>query len=336
MKVLIATALWPTAENPAFGSFVHSQVLSLRRAGLEIEMLVLSGRYRKLIYPKGVLELRRRLADPSIGLVHAHYGYVGMVARTQVKVPVVVTYHGDDVLGTINARGERTGFSRAVAAAGRALGQFVDAVIVQSKQMADRFQRSNVYIIPHEVDLEVFYPEERNRARAILGLDPQKKYLLFASNPNIPVKRFPLAQAAADQLRNEDSSVEMVVIHKEPQPRLALYMSACDAMVFPSYQEGSPNIVKQAMACGLPIVATDVGDVREIIGRTNGCFVCNPRVDEFASRLRQILDLQQRTDGREHVRHLDGPSVAGQVIHVYEEALRRRTLSWSTVKQKVV
>ena len=336
MKVLIATALWPTAENPAFGSFVRSQVLSLQRAGIEIEMLVLRGRYRKLIYPKGVVQLRRRLADPSIDLVHAHYGFVGMVARTQFKLPVVVTYHGDDVLGTINARGQRTGFSKAVAAAGRVLGQLVDAVIVQSTQMADRFKRSNVYIIPQEVDLEVFHPTETNRARAILGLDPYKKYLLFASNPDIAVKRFPLARAVANQLCSEDPSVELLLVYKEPQPRLSLYMSACDAMVFPSYQEGSPNIVKQAMACNLPIVATEVGDVREIIGGTNGCFVCYPRVDEFASRLRQILESRQRTNGREHIRHLDGPSVAGQVIQVYEEALRRRAMSWSIGKRKVV
>ena len=336
MKVLIVTALWPTAENPAFGSFVRSQVLSLQRAGLDVETLVLSGRYRKMIYPKGVLQLRNRLADPSIDLVHAHYGYVGMVARTQMKVPVVVTYHGDDVLGTINVRGERTLFSTGVAAAGRLLGRFVDAVIVQSEQMANRFRRSNIYIIPHEVDLEIFDPEERNRSRIILGLDLQKKYLLFASNPNVPVKRFPLAQAAAEQLRKEDPSVELLVIYKEPQPRLALYMSACDAMLFPSYQEGSPNIIKQAMACCLPIVATDVGDVRQVIGGTKGCFVCNPTVDEFVSQLRQILGCRSRTDGREHVRHLDGPSVARQVTHVYEEALRRRTLSWSTGKRKVV
>jgi hypothetical protein len=64
---------------------------------------VLKGRNRKLIYPKGVFQLRRHLK--GISLVHAHYAYVGAVARTQWKVPVVLTYHGDDALGTVTERG---------------------------------------------------------------------------------------------------------------------------------------------------------------------------------------------------------------------------------------
>src|SRR5262245_24644160 len=101
MRVLIATAIYPTPANPAFGSFVRTQVESLRKAGVEIELLVLQGCHRKLIYPKGVFQLRQRLANHSIDLVHAHYSYVGIVARTQREVPVIVTYHGSDLLGGI-------------------------------------------------------------------------------------------------------------------------------------------------------------------------------------------------------------------------------------------
>src|SRR5882724_4607626 len=135
MKVLIVTAMYPRPEAPAFGSFIRTQVESLKRARVETELLVLAGQPRKLIYPKGIIQLRHRLADNSIDLVHAHYGYVGMVARTQWKVPVVVTYHGDDLLGTINAQGRQTYLSRFVAGAGQILGRLANAVIVQSKQM---------------------------------------------------------------------------------------------------------------------------------------------------------------------------------------------------------
>src|SRR3984893_4866618 len=107
MKVLVMTAMYPTPANPAFGSFVKTQAESLKRAGVEIEVLVLGGRFRKLIYPKGIFQLRRRLAGSSIDLVHAHYGLVGMVARTQWKVPIVINYYGSDLLGWINSRGER-------------------------------------------------------------------------------------------------------------------------------------------------------------------------------------------------------------------------------------
>jgi glycosyltransferase involved in cell wall biosynthesis len=323
MKVLILTAIYPTAENPAFGSYVRTQAESLERAGIAIEMMVLKDRHRKLIYPKAVFQLRQRLASGSVDLVHAHYGLVGMVARTQWKVPVVVTYHGSDILGWINSRGERELLGTLIAGAGRMLARRVDAAIVQSDEMACKLKGSNVYIIPHEVDFNVFCPTERNQARTVLGLKPDKKYLLFAANPQVGVKRFPLAKAVAESLARQDTSVELLVVSKETQQRLALYMSACDALIFPSYQEGSPNIVKQALACNLPIVSTDVGDVRRLISSTKDCYICDPSVPQFTARIREILAHRRRTDGRKHIAYLESPAVAQKVIEVYDHVLRK-------------
>jgi teichuronic acid biosynthesis glycosyltransferase TuaC len=325
MKVLVMTSMYPTPEDPALGSFVYAQVEALKRAGVEIELLLLKSRFRKLNYPWALFEMHRRLAEGSIDLIHAHYGFVGMVARTQWKVPVVVTYHGGDLMGlVINDRGDRARSGPLIAAAGRMLARHIDAAIVQSAEMASLADSSNVFIIPHEIDFEVFRLTDREQARAALGLRADKRYLLFAANPQNGVKRFPLAKAAAEELIRQDPTVELVVVYKERQDRLALFMNACDALVFTSYMEGSPNIVKQAMACNLPIVSTDVGDVREIIGKTEGCYVCKPEVHEFADRLADILRHRERTKGREQVQHLTGPAVSQRIIKVYEQVLRNR------------
>lgn len=324
MKVLIMTAIYPTPENPAFGSFVKTQADSLKHAGIDVELLVMRGVNRKLLYPKAVFQLRKRLQQGPFDLVHAHFGYVGLVARTQWKVPVVVTYHGDDLLGTINERGKKELWSVLAATACKKLGQRVDAAIVQSQEMARQLKKSNVFVIPHEVDLEVFKPIEKGEARKALGLHPDKKYILFAANPEIPVKRFPLARAAANVLEQQDGFTELLVVYKEPQWRLALYMSACDVLVFPSFQEGSPNIIKQGMACNLPIVATDVGDVRQVIGKTRDCHICPPDARKFASLMKGILSRRSRTEGREQVRHLNAESVSGKIIEVYEQVLQNR------------
>lgn len=318
--MLVVTAMYPTDDNPAFGSFVRSQVEFLKRAGVDVELLVLKGRFRKLIYPKGILQLRQRLQ--GVSLVHAHYAYVGAVARTQWRVPVVLTYHGDDALGTFTERGCTSRKSRIIAAGCRSLARYCDAVIVQSRQMASRFHHGNVNIIPHEVDLELFEVIDRQDARRQLGLSEHKKYLLFAANPDIPVKHFSLAKAATDMLREGREDIELIVACREPQPRLALYMNACDALVFPSYQEGSPNVIKQAMACNLPIVATDVGDVREVIGRTQGCFISEASPQAFANVLEKIISSSMRTKGRRDVKHLAGPLVARRVVELYEQVLR--------------
>jgi glycosyltransferase involved in cell wall biosynthesis len=318
------TAIYPTPENPAFGSFVRTQAESLKLAGVDVKVLVLKGRYRKLIYPEGVFRLRRCLARDSIDLVHAHYSYVGMVARTQWKAPVVVTYHGSDLLGTIDEHGKKTRLSRLIVAAGQTLARCVDAAIVQTAEMARQLGKSNVFIIPCEVDFEVFRPTEREQARAELGLEAGKKYLLFAADPQRAVKRFPLAKAVAEHLAEHDPLIELLVVFEETQERLALYLSACDALIFPSYQEGSPNTVKQAMASNLPIVATDVGDIRQVIGKTKGCYVCNPSIAEFAARINDILTHRKRTDGREQIRHLESSAVAQEIIAVYQHVLKKR------------
>src|SRR5205807_4382687 len=144
MRVLIMTAMYPTPENPAFGSFIRTQVESLRRAGVDVEVLILRGRCRKWNYLRGIFQLRRRLARSSIDLVHAHYGFVGMIARTQWKVPVVVTYHGDDLLGTVNKRGKKTLPSALIVATGAILAGSADSAIVQCPAMADRLARGAI------------------------------------------------------------------------------------------------------------------------------------------------------------------------------------------------
>ena len=236
----------------------------------------------------------------------------------------MLTYHGSDAMGTITKSGTASRSSRIVSAGCRGLARYCDAVVVQSRQMAEKFRKGNIHIIPHEVDLGTFHPTEIRAARAQLGMSESKRYVLFAANPDIAVKRFPLARAAVELLKTRYPDVELVVVYREPQERLALYMSACDALVFPSYQEGSPNIVKQAMACNLPIVATDVGDVREVIGRTAGCYVSEPNAESFARLLGDIVRSPFRTNGREAVQGLAGPLVAERLIRVYEEVLRRR------------
>lgn len=321
MKVLIITPIYPTPDTPTRGTFVRTQVKYLKRAGVEVEVFVLRGRFQKLAYLRAPFELRRRLSNRPIDLIHAHYSYAGIVARSQWKVPVVVSFCGDDLLGTRNERGKTTYLSRLAVLAGRLLSKHVHGVIVKSREMASRLYRADVQVIPNEVDFEVFRPMPRDDARRALGLDIRKRYLLFAANPQIPVKRFPLAKLAAEELEKVAPAVELLTVYEEPQDRLALFMNACDALVFTSYQEGSPNIIKQAMACNLPIVSTDVGDVREIIGYTKGCHLCKPDAREFAMCLASILCSRERTHGFEQVRHLSGPAVAQRVVQVYEHIL---------------
>jgi teichuronic acid biosynthesis glycosyltransferase TuaC len=324
-RVLAVTSMWPTPARPVFGTFIRTQIEALREAGADLELMVLDATPRKLLYPKGVVQVRRRVARGDIDLVHAHFGFVGLVGRMQRRVPLVVTFHGSDLLGDMGAEGRLDAFSRAQAALGRWLAGRIDAAIVQSAQMAAAVPKGTpAHVIPHEVDLRLFRPTGRAEARASLGLDPDRRYLLFAADPGRATKNFPLAREVTDRLEKRHPGIELLVVWQETQERLALYMSAADALVFPSLQEGSPNIVKQALACNLPIVATDVGDVRERLAAVRGCFVVTRRATDFVEALHDVLRRGERSDGRERVADLDGPIVARRIIDVYEHTARVR------------
>jgi glycosyltransferase involved in cell wall biosynthesis len=258
------------------------------------------------------------MAGCGVDVVHAHYSYPGIISLLQRAAPVVVTFHGDDALGTVTPGGGTSLVSRlAVVPSSRLLARAVAAVVVQTEAMRRALGRPDAHVIPCEVDFEVFYPTDRTEARRRLGLDASRPYLLFAADPAIPVKNFPLARAVADSVRRAVPAAELLVVHREPQPRLALFMNAADVLLFPSYQEGSPNVVKQALACDLPVVAADVGDVATVVGDAPHCHVGRRDLDELAAAVRAALTARARTAGTGRVQRFASSVVAAQLIEVY-------------------
>jgi glycosyltransferase involved in cell wall biosynthesis len=327
MRVLVATRMYPTPERPVFGTFVRSQVEALRAAGLDLELLVADGDRSTLeAYRMAYARIRQVAHARSADLIHAHFCYPGVVARAQRALPVVVTFHGSDLLGDIGDDGKVTARGRAQRSLGRWLTRHIDAAIVQSEEMAAVVADGvPTHVIPHEVDLNIFKPMARARACAELGLDPDRSRILFAADPRIPVKGFPFAQAVVASLRDRRGiDVDLHVVYRDAQERLAVQMNACDVLIFPSFQEGSPNIIKQAMACGLPLVSTDVGDVRERLDGVSGCHVL-PRVESiFADAIESLLGRRVRTDARSRLYALEPQAVARRVIAVYEQVLAQR------------
>ncbi|MCC6830674.1 MAG: glycosyltransferase [Thermoleophilia bacterium] len=318
----MTTVMYPSAARPASGTFIRTQVESLRELGVEMDVLEFRGASSKLAYPAGVRATRRRLAGGAYDLVHAHYGFVGWASRLQRRCPLVVSFHGSDLLGRMTAEGRIAAPSRLEAASSRLLGRLVDAAIVQSDQMAARLAGCRrVFVIPHEVDHERFRPVDRAEARRELGLAPGRRYLLFAANPRIPTKGFPFARAVADAVAREEPGTELLVVWREPQERLPLYMNAADVLLFPSFQEGSPNIVKQAMACDLPLVATDVGDVAARTAGAPGCLVLPRDVAAWTGGVRSLLGLGGSSGARPWVADLTTGAVARRVLGAYEAVL---------------
>jgi teichuronic acid biosynthesis glycosyltransferase TuaC len=326
MKVLMVTNIYPTPAYPGRGSFVKAQIDSIRREGVDVDVEYVNAIDSRLAFPRSAVRITCRAFLDRFDLIHAHYGTTGIISRIQCRKPVIVSYLGSDILGNPRIHGEgKTVFSGIVALLSRLSAVSVNAVIVKSAELRRKIpRRHNVFIIPNGVDFSLFHPIEPKSARKQLGLDPKKRYVLFPSNATWPRKCFSLAEAAVHLLQRQGMPVELVPVFGQAQYLIPLYMNACHAMVLTSLWEGSPNVIKESMACNLPIVSVNVGDVPEVIGGCEGCFVVPRNATAIAEKLKQIINRPVRTRGRERIRHLEMQTVARQIIAVYTAVLRRK------------
>jgi teichuronic acid biosynthesis glycosyltransferase TuaC len=174
-------------------------------------------------------------------------------------------------------------------------------------------------LIPSGVDIELFKPIEQNQARKFLNLDEDRKYILFAGAFANQVKNFSLAQEAVALLTNTN----LIELQGYSREEVVLLLNAVDVVLMTSFTEGSPQIIKEAMACNCPIVSVRVGDVADVTDRVDGYFISTYQSADVASKLQQALAFGNRTEGRTRIMKLglDADTVAGKILNVYKEII---------------
>ena len=259
MNILHIVGGLPTAKRPHYQPFIKSQIDSLVRKGLNIEVLDLKGYESPLNYFKSRTQIRKVVKEKNINLIHAHYVYCGFSALiANTKIPVILSLMGSDLLGSPDESGKvtlRGKFDRLLSkiAAGNA-----DWIIVKSKRMKNELKtKIPVSVIPNGVNFDDFKPIDKDIAREKLNLDKEKFFILFLGNPNVNRKNFPLAKKSVDLLKNKikDNGIEILTPFGISQDEVILYLNACNVLLVTSFWEGSPNVVKEAMACNLPVIS---------------------------------------------------------------------------------
>jgi glycosyltransferase involved in cell wall biosynthesis len=324
IRVLMITSAWPHRGREATTHFIERQANFLQAAGVDLDVYHFRGLGRPWRYPGAWVGARRRMWSKEYDLVHAQFGQSGLMNLPK-RVPLVVTFRGSDLLGIVrDTDGYRTWAGRALQWASRRVAERADAVIVVSEHMKQSLPPNvPATVIPSGLDLSLFRPIPRAEARLRLGLHPHKPLVLFAGRPTQGRKRYQLARAAMD-IVERTMAAELLVAWGVPHRDVPLYMNAADAMVFTSVQEGSPNVVKEALACDLPVVSVPVGDVPERIAGIEGCELCpDERPETIAAALVRVLRRQARIEGRVTVESLDERLLTARVIELYRTVLRR-------------
>lgn len=290
--------------------FIKVQAESLTKLGHTIDYYPVKGK-GLWGYLSNITKISKFIKQGDYDIVHSHYSFCGIVSALATEKPVVCSLMGSDV--------KKSGLWRFI------IKYFImhkwKRTIVKSKDMKLTLGIDKVEVIPNGVDLDIFRPMNKNDCRKELGWDIGNKIILFAADPKRPEKNFSLAKKATETLNIQD--VELKVVYPVPHKDIPIYLNAADLLLSTSLWEGSPNIIKEAMACNCPIVSTNVGDVKWLLDGVEGCFITTNDPKDIADKIKKALNFKSRRNGRDKLINLglDSEHIAKKIIKVYEEVI---------------
>lgn len=307
MKVLFVSS---GNRSDKISVIVKNQGDSLVAKGLHLDYYLIKGIGVKG-YLSNIIPLRRAIKNKSYDIIHAHYLFSAIVASLTFEKPVIVSLMGSEVSkGDFNLFLIKL-FNRL----------FWSGCIVKTDQMKTTINAQNIKVMANGVDLERFRPLDKSFCQRKLNWSSGKKHILFASWPERPEKNYGLAKYAVNLMPVKN--LELHYIKEILNSELVYYYNAADVVLLTSIREGSPNVIKEAMACNRPIVSTDVGDVKLIFGDTKGCFITSSEPENVAGMIKDALTFGEKTNGRDRIIELemDSDSVAKRIIQVYNELI---------------
>jgi glycosyltransferase involved in cell wall biosynthesis len=305
--------------------FAKRQVTSLERAGVAVETFFLSSRTDPRTLARAGLLIRQLARRFQAQVIHAHYGTVtALLCACVAPVPLVITFRGDD-LNPTDPASARAALARVLSQCAALRAARLICVSARLKEQL-WWGAERVAVIPSGVDLCVFHPRSRDAARRELGWSSEDPVVVFNVGNNPPRKRLDLARAAFARARAARHDLRLHLIDgNEPPARIPFVLAAADCLLVTSDHEGSPNIVKEALACDLPVVSVDVGDVAERLAGVTPSRVVGPHEDALAAALLEIVALGKRCNGVAAVQDLSDECIARRVLAVYQEVIGSRS-----------
>lgn len=293
-----------------FAAFIPEQATALEKLGCKVKLFGIQGRGIRG-YIKELPRLRKEIREWKPDVIHAHFGLSCLFANMATrKVPVVSTFHGSDI------HLPKLRFLSRIAMRLSAWNIFVNTRTMA--QMPERLRKKHCSLVPCGIDLSEEQLESRSDARKALGWNESDKKVLFAGRFDDTMKNVALAKQVIAFL----NGVELMELKGYTRSEVNRLMCAANCLLMTSVAEASPQVIKEAMACGCPIVSVDVGDVAERTAGVEGCYVVPTREPkEIAEALKEAIAFEGKTNGREKIIEyaLTNDLVAQQLMKIYEQ-----------------
>ncbi len=292
-------------------TFVKEQGDALSKKGVKVFFFAVKGKGMKG-YLSSLSGLKKVIRDKDIDLVHAHYGFCGALCILQRTVPVVITFHNGE---TLSLKGKLiSSFAARFSAYNIFVAQHIhDKLFWIPKRYS---------IIPCGIDLDLLPLIDHDTAAKQMNLSSDKPNILFGGSFSNARKNYPLAQEAINLLPYPVNLIEMKGFNRE---QVNMLLCGCDLFLLPTKSEGSPQVVKEALACNCPIVATSVADIPQLLDGVNNAYSTSFDAKEIAFRIDLIIKNGSRSNGRKRINELelDNSQVAAKLLDIYHSVLKK-------------
>lgn len=301
-----------------FAPFIEEQITAIQQRDIHLSRYAVMG---KGIYGylRELPRLSRTIRTLQPDIIHAHYGLCGLLVALTLRLTpslsryrrrLVTTYHGSDINNKHVLHLSR------LAMHASAWNIFVSQANKQQALNGGTKRLKNYSVIPCGIDLTDDQHTTRDEARRQLatiltkqGIQPHAPFILFAGAFDNPVKDAPLAQAAVSILNPDIRLIELTGYTRQ---QVNLLMCAANCLLLTSKTEGSPQVIKEAMACSCPIVSVDVGDVRENIIGLPDCYVATTQQPQELAQLLHTALSRQQEHPHTAARHTPNHAIARQ------------------------
>jgi teichuronic acid biosynthesis glycosyltransferase TuaC len=321
LRVLfVSNYLEARRDKPYAGIFVERQIESVRAAGVTVEYFDIGISLAPAALFRSWRRLRKVVTRWRPHVVHAQYGAaVGLLAAFS-GAKTFVTFSGTDLH---RGGGSVSSFRKVLGTAASQLAAMRAArVICVSAELRRHliFASRKAEVIPRGVDLDLFSPGSREEARRALGW-PEVPIALFVGGRDPGNKGQALAEEAVVAARSRVPELQLKILRDLMPAEMPLAYRAADLLLFTSLQEGSPNTVKEALACNLPVVTVSVGDVEERLAGVTPSAVVPRDPESLAAAMSEIIMEGRRSNGRAAVTELSLQAVARRLIALYEREI---------------